>query len=109
MLVCEKIVIEQRTLISELSLIMKIVKNQNQAEDETFDEINFNLNNFKRERDALIQHNKSEHVIEFVIDVIHRNEIIEFLMKYAKNDSLLINLKAAKDIKRILIDDTRKQ
>ena len=109
MSVREKIVIEQRTLIPELHLIMKIVENQNQAEDETLGEINSNLSKFKRERDALIQNSKNEHVIEFVADVVHDNEVIGFLMEYAKNGSFLVNLKTAENIKRILTDDTRKQ
>lgn len=87
----EKIVIEQNSLIFEFHLIMKIVKNQNQIKDEIFDEINFNFSKFKRERNALIQNNENEHVIEFVIGVIYENEIIEYLIKYTNNDSFLIN------------------
>lgn len=105
----EKTVIGQRTLVPELHLVMKTVENQDQAEDETLGETNSNLNKFKRERDALIQNHKNEHVIEFVADVIHGNKVIGFLMEYAKKGSLLANLKAAEEVKRTLTDDTRKQ
>ncbi len=105
----EKTVIGQRTLVPELHLVMKTVENQNQAEDETLGETNSNLSKFKRERDALIQNSKNEHVIGFVADVVHGNKVIGFLMEYAKNGSLLANLKATEDTKRTLTDDTRKQ
>ena len=105
----EKTVIGQRILVPELHLILKAVENQHQAEDETLGETNSNLSDFKRERDALIQNSKNEHVIGFVADVVHGNEVIGFLMEYAKNGSLLANLKAAEDSKRTLTDDRRKQ
>ena len=105
----EKIVIGQSILIFELHLILKVLENQSQTADKTFDEINFNFSKFKRERNALIENSENEYVIEFVADVVHGNEIIEFLMKYANNGSFLSNFRAAEDIKRILIDDTRKQ
>ena len=109
MSVREKTVIGQRTLVPELHLVMKTVENQNQAEDETLGETNSNLSKFKRERDALIQNSKNEHVIGFVADVVHEHKVVGFLMECAKNGSLLANLKAAEDTKRTLTDDTRKQ
>lgn len=57
----------------------------------------------------MIQNSKNEHVIGFVADVVHGNEVIGFLMEYAKNGSLLANFKAAEDNKRTLTDDRRKQ
>ncbi len=109
MSVREKTIIGQKTLISELYLIIKIVENQNQAENKIFDKINSNFSKFKRERDALIQNSQNKYIIEFVIDLIYSNKIIGFLIEYAKNGSLLVNLKTVEDIKRILINNTKKQ
>ena len=64
---------------------MKIVENESKEIDIWIGE---------NKRHALIQHSRNEHVIRFVADVVHGNEVIGYLMDDAKNGSLLDILKA---------------